>query len=566
MLCSLVGIIFYYAEEKEWRMGNSLSGPSGLPWRRTMRAFMAATMALGVLGVMPGSTALQSRQAEAAVKAHPMLLQMAQQRPDQTVSVIVQKWGADSSAEQNVQSMGGQVTKDLSIINAFAADVPAGSVSELAASDGVRWVSLDAPVEQAGKPAPGGTPTPTPTPTACTDCVDTKPLKNTHIVSTKVDQVWNTAPYLQGQGMTVAVVDSGISENHPDFKTQDGKGTRIVGQRKFSENLSMSDGYGHGTHVAGIIAGNARVSGDEGKYPGVAPKANLLNVKVSDDDGRSTSSDVIAGLQWVLDTKATYNTRVVNLSLNSSVYESYHTNPICAAVEILWFNGIVVVVSAGNNGSATLFPPANDPFVITVGAVDDRLSTSITDDVVTSYSAYGTTPEGHAKPDLVAPGYKIKAPLSYSSDLEKLYPSAVVTSTSTNTAQYFRMSGTSMSAPIVAGAAALLLQDEPNLTPDQVKYRLKATAVKSTKTWPGYNSAKAGAGYLDVKAAVLGTTTASANTNIQASQLLWSGSEPLNWSSVNWNSVNWNSVNWNSVNWNSVNWNSVNWNSTYWEP
>jgi serine protease AprX len=123
-----------------------------------------------------------------------------------------------------------------------------------------------------------------------------------------------------------------------------------------------------------------------------------------------------------------------------------------------------------------------------------------------------------------------------------------------------------MSAPIVAGAAALLLQDEPNLTPDQVKYRLKATAVKSTKTWPGYNSAKAGAGYLDVKAAVLGTTTASANTNIQASQLLWSGSEPLNWSSVNWNSVNWNSVNWNSVNWNSVNWNSVNWNSTYWEP
>lgn len=563
-----IAIIFYYVEEKESRMGNKTRRRlRNVAWGKLGRAFMCSAIALGVLGVMPGSKAWQPQEAPAAIKAHPMLLQLAQQRPDQTVSVIVQKWGKDSSVEQYVRAAGGKVTKDLSIINAFAADMAAGSVDDLAVTAGVRWVSPDAAVESAGKEtAPRTTPTPTPAPTTCTNCVDTKPLKNTHIVSTKVDQVWNTAPYLQGEGMTVAVVDSGISENHPDFKSQDGKVTRIIGQRKMNSTLSMSDGYGHGTHVAGIIAGNARVSGDEGKYPGVAPKANLLNVKVSDDDGKSTASDVIAGLQWVLDTKATYNTRVVNLSLNSSVYESYHTDPMCAAVEVLWFNGIVVVVSAGNNGSATLFPPANDPFVITVGAVDDRLSTSITDDVVTSYSAYGTTPEGHAKPDLVAPGYKIKAPLSYSSDLEKLYPSAVVTSTSTNTAQYFRMSGTSMAAPIVAGAAALLLQDEPSLTPDQVKYRLKATAVKSTKTWPGYTSAKAGAGYLDVKAAVLGTTTASANTGLQASQLLWSGSEPITWGSVNWNSVNWNSVNWNSVNWNSVNWNSVNWNSTYWGP
>ena len=109
---------------------------------------------------------------------------------------------------------------------------------------------------------------------------------------------------------------------------------------------------------------------------------------------------------------------------------------------------------------------------------------------------------------------------------------------------------------------ALLLQDEPNLTPDQVKYRLKATANKS---WSGYTAQKAGAGYLDIAAAVNGTTTLSANTNIAASQLLWTGTQPIVWGSVSWNSVSWNSVSWNSVSWNSVSWNSVSWNSVSWE-
>jgi serine protease AprX len=121
---------------------------------------------------------------------------------------------------------------------------------------------------------------------------------------------------------------------------------------------------------------------------------------------------------------------------------------------------------------------------------------------------------------------------------------------------------------MVSGAVAILLQDEPNLTPDQVKYRLMATA---NKDWIGYDPAFAGEGYLDIYSAIYGTTTENANTGLLASQLLLTGSDPMawnsvNWNSVNWNSVNWNSVNWNSVNWNSVNWNSVNWNSDYWEP
>jgi serine protease AprX len=127
------------------------------------------------------------------------------------------------------------------------------------------------------------------------------------------------------------------------------------------------------------------------------------------------------------------------------------------------------------------------------------------------------------------------------------------------------MSGTSMSAPMVSGSVALLLQQEPNLNPDQVKQRLMSTAAKGGP-WPSYSSQRAGAGHLDVAAAVTARDTGSANTGLQASQLLWSGQAPTNWQSVNWNSVNWNSVNWNSVNWNSVNWNSVNWNSDYWLP
>ena len=306
--------------------------------------------------------------------------------------------------------------------------------------------------------------------------------------------------------------------------------------------------------VAGIIGGNG--SRSNGAYIGVAPMVNLINVKVSDDQGTATAVNVVQGLQWINDHKANYNIKVVNLSLNSAVAASYKTDPIDAAVEILWFNKVVVVVSSGNLGKNALYPPANDPFVITVGATDDRGTGSITDDVVASYSGSGNTTDSISKPDLVAPGTNVVGLMANpNSVLALAHPANVVDGI------YFRMSGTSMAAPMVSAAAALLLQDEPNLTPDQVKYRLMATANKS---WSGYDATKAGAGYLDIYAAVKGTTTASSNTGIMASQLLWTGSQPINWDSVNWNSVNWNSVNWNSVNWNSVNWNSVNWNSDVW--
>ncbi len=503
----------------------------------------AALLILGLLG----PAAVPSAR---AANAQPALALLAAESPAQAVAVIVQKAATGADAEIRVARLGGRVTKDLRIINAFAAEMTAQAALELARSASVRWVSLDAPLTDAGGPK------------TCGECINTSSLLSTYVRAIGADRLWNAAPYLQGQGLGVAVVDSGINSHGDLAQNSNGRGAlRILTSAKFNSfSNNSSDNYGHGTHIAGIIGGNGAMS--RGAQIGVAPKVNLINVKVSDDQGRGTTSDAVSGLQWVLDNKATYNIRVVNLSLNSSVAESYHTSPLNAAVEVLWFNGIVVVVSAGNNGGGDqgiLYPPANDPFVITVGAADDRGTLSLADDSLASFSAFGQTQSGVAKPEIVAPGTNIISLLaSNGADLVRGHPDHRVDGFAGGKDYYFRMSGTSMAAAVVSGAVVLLLQDEPNLTPDQVKYRLMATG----RPFSGGN----GATYLDIFAAVNGTTTASANTGLAASQLLWSGTQPVTWNSVNWNSVNWNSVNWNSVNWNSVNWNSVNWNSTHWGP
>jgi serine protease AprX len=474
------------------------------------------------------------------VKAQPALIQLAASQPGQMVSVIVQKQVGAADLEDQVLEMGGEVTQDLSIINAFSAEMSASSAAALSQLSDVRWVSLDAKVVATG----------------CTGCVDTKNLANAYIRAIRADQVWNGKPLLQGNSIGVAVVDSGVNPNG-DLYTMMGVNRQVADVRFNGDyNQSTFDGYGHGTHVASIIGGDGSESG--GKYIGVAPMVNIVNVKVSNDDGSAMIKDVVAGLQWVLEHKDTYNIRVVNISLNSAVAESYQTSPLDAAVEILWFNKIVVVASAGNQGSGAIFPPANDPFIITVGATDDKGTSSISDDVMASFSAYGLTSDGFRKPDLVAPGTNIIARLvNMNMGLAAAHPDHKVGD------QYFSMSGTSMAAPMVSAGVAILLQDEPALTPDQVKNRLIKTANKS---WNGYSSNKAGAGYLDIYAAVNGTSILSSNTGLKASNLLTTGSLPITWNSVGWNSVGWNSVGWNSVGWNSVGWNSVGWNSDYWGP
>ena len=380
-------------------------------------------------------------------------------------------------------------------------------------------------------------------------------LSNAFPYAVRATEVWNQAPaYLQGQGVTIAIVDSGIGKS----KSLSRNFLDVNFSREYRDG---TDKYGHGTFVAMLAAGDGNGNGQ--RFMGTAPGANLLNVRVTNDQGQATEATVIEALQWILINKDVFKIRVINLSLNSSVAQSYHTSPLNAAVEILWFNGIVVVVSAGNNGTSTLYPPANDPFVITVGATDDLGTPGRNDDTMASFSAYGVDETGQVKPDIVAPGRNI---ITYVPSNDKMTMGTEHPENRRGKTEY-RMSGTSMAAPIVTGAIAILLQDEPGLNPDQVKARLKATASKS---WAGYDPVRSGAGYLDIYAAVHSASQDSANQGLLASQLLWTGTDAvtwttgLTWSSVNWNSVNWNSVNWNSVNWNSVNWNSVNWNSDFW--
>jgi subtilisin family serine protease len=188
-------------------------------------------------------------------------------------------------------------------------------------------------------------------------------LQNIYPTVVGADRVWNKPPYLDGQGVTVAVVDSGFTDN-VDFQVYGGGDSRVVASVDMVDTPpDPTDQYGHGMHVGGIIAGNGNFS--NGARTGIAPGANLINVKVADKYGMLYASDLVKSLQWVYDNRLTYNIKVVNLSLNSTVAESYQTSPIDAAVEILWNAGIVVVVSAGNSGPGIMFPPANDPFVIT---------------------------------------------------------------------------------------------------------------------------------------------------------------------------------------------------------
>ena len=387
-------------------------------------------------------------------------------------------------------------------------------------------------------------------------CIDLAKLNSIFVKAIRADQLWNIAPYPRGFAVTIAVVDSGITNNR-DLYNYDSV-SRVSQQINFVPGSYTPDDYfGHGSHIAGVAAALGDNSGRV--YMGVAPEARLLDVRVMNDRGHGNTSNVVQGLQWIFNNRTNFNIKVVNLSLNSRVPESYHKSALNAALEILWFNGITVVVSAGNGGKQRLYPPANDPFVITVGAADDKGRVSTTDDTLASFSAYGMTTDGFLKPDLVAPGTGIISVLaSDDSNLVTAYPGNVVVAP--NNARYFRMSGTSMAAAVVTGAVAVLLEDEPNLTPDQIKFRLRSTA----RPFTGPESCATGAGYLDLYAAVYGTTTQSANTGIAASQRLWSGSQPITWGSVSWNSVSWNSVSWNSVSWNSVSWNSLNWNSVSW--
>jgi serine protease AprX len=274
----------------------------------------------------------------------------------------------------------------------------------------------------------------------------------------------------------VAVIDTGIAGELPDFAGDDGASRVVASVVTDPEATTATDRYGHGTHVAGIIAGDGtRRAADDplaGQYVGIAPDAHLISIKAGDDEGRATILDVINGLQFAVDHRAELGIRVVNLSLESTTPESYRTDPLDAAVEAAWFHGIVVVAAAGNHGTAPEaadYAPGNDPFAITVGAVDDQGTDTLDDDAYASWSSAGRTQDGYSKPEIGAPGAHMVSTLAPGSAFTDLCPACIVDGA------YIRAGGTSMAAPVVAGVAALILQAHPDWTPDEVKSTILAT-------------------------------------------------------------------------------------------
>jgi serine protease AprX len=316
------------------------------------------------------------------------------------------------------------------------------------------------------------------------------------------------ASALKGAGVTIAMLDSGVAA-HPEIQTLVAAVDFVGTYDPTFDPGSSVDGDGHGTHVAGIMVGNGTHS--SGRFVGVAPEAGLVSVRVLDDQGRGRTSDMLAGLQWVLDHKDAYGIRVLNLSLGHAVFESAEFDPLVQAVDTLWDAGIVVVCAAGNNGRdghGTITSPCNSRKVITVGALNERKTLDRTDDTVTTYSSRGPTRlDLIAKPDLIAPGNRIVSTRAAGSYLDLLTPERRVAGNPGTSdcfgevLEHFEMSGTSMAAPFVAGTAALMVEQEPSLNPATVKARLMVSAKKFSLGDPFAT----GAGLLDIDAALHAT-------------------------------------------------------------
>ncbi|HET7476576.1 MAG TPA: S8 family peptidase [Dermatophilaceae bacterium] len=403
-------------------------------------------------------------------------------------AVVVRSTGGSQAAAAAVRQAGGAVTRSLGLVGGVAATVPAGALARLAAVPGVEVAPDERLRVQESTPASAGT-------SVYRDVVGASDL---------------AAGGNRGDGVTVALVDTGVAP----VADLAGRVVPVVDdvKRTTSPCLDLSgegdcvDRYGHGTFTAGIIAGDGTASA--GRYTGVAPGARLVSVKVAGRDGSCDVSTVLAAIQWVVSFKDRYGIRVLNLSLGTDSTQSYRSDPLDYAVERAWAAGIAVVVAASNRGpeQRTISKPGDDPFVITVGAVDDHGTVPRDDDRLPDFSSRGpTAADGLGKPDVAAPGAHLVSTSSPGSDIATNFPSSAP-------AGYQIGSGTSMATAVVSGVAALLVKADPTVTPDRLKYALMSTA----RPGPVNDPLAVGSGVVDARAA-LAAGPGLANRNVARS-------------------------------------------------
>jgi len=495
--------------------------------RKALAVIASLLILTGVAGPLPPSTADAATRAVAALagatksKLSPMVFDaFVKGDPNAPIRVVVTTANAATSLDESTAaSFGGRMLRRYENVNGYAVSISPNSLAELAALSSVTHVSMDQKVG----------------------------LTNDINYVTLGADIARKNLGLNGHDVVVAVLDSGIA-NHPDVGSRLLTEVEIVGQER-----GYADYFGHGTHLAGIIAGNANQSSD-GKsfrrFYGVAPDAKLVSVRVLGRDGTGYVSDVIAGIDWVIKYRTYYKIRVLNISLGQAIEQSYATDPLCIAVEKAWKAGIVVVVSAGNMGElgyGTIGSPGNDPYVITVGASNNYLSPSRGDDILTTYTSRGPTAIDHfVKPDLVAPGNRTVSLRALGSTLDSSYPGLRVKYSAFNIdpnkanldSPYLELSGSSMATAVVSGMAAILIQAEPLITPDTVKARFMKSAEKRME----YDIFSEGAGFANLYAALQERGVAKAPSMspraymtstgivIQSTDLLCG--DPLSWSST----------------------------------
>ncbi len=435
-----------------------------------------------------------------------MSRELAAADPFSNARVIVQ-WNNDPATEHHkVLNRGGILHQVHRSINAGTYTLPVYELQDLANDPDVKYIAPDRPL---------------------------RAKLDYTAAAINAAAVWSAG--YDGTGIGVAVIDSGMSP-HPNLAGS----PKLIAYSYDFVGGNGQDRYGHGEHVAGIIAANGRGCSDCTRiFKGIAPGVTLINLRVLDAEGNGRDSDVISAIEMAISLKSKYNIRVINLSLGRPVYESYTQDPLCQAVEAAWKAGIAVVVAAGNDGRdnsfgeqgyGTINAPGNDPYVITVGSMKTESTYDRTDDLIASYSSKGPTQIDHiVKPDVVAPGNQVVSLKVHNSTLAtetgeglsiSYYQRAhgkVQTENSAHPAptsnQFLMLSGTSMAAAAVSGAVADLFQANPSLTPDQVKILLMQTAYKtfpqsSTVTdatgsyTDYYDIFTVGSGYIDLAAAL----------------------------------------------------------------
>jgi serine protease AprX len=465
---------------------------------RFLRVFTAAVV-LTVVGASP-STRVDA-QTGWLDKLDPLVKDRTLTAGRSQIVLRATNASALSSILATLPLAGGHLVRSLPIIDAAAIDVPNTLLPVLAANSAAQRLSLDRLVVGANERT-GAT-----------------------IGTTAVRQELG----YDGTGVGVAVIDSGVAPLHDDLANPVGGGQRVS---RFVDLVgghpTSYDDYGHGTHVAGIIAGNGFDSG--GARSGMAPRARLIVLKVLDSAGRGRISDVIAALDYVVSHKTELNIRLVNLSVATGVYESYDSDPLTLAAKRAVTAGIVVVAAAGNNGRtrqggtqyAGVTAPGNAPWVLTVGGSSHMGTVNRADDTIAAFSSRGPSAIDYgAKPDLVAPGVGIESLSSPGSSMYLADAPYLLTGTvPTSYLPYLSLSGTSMSAPVVSGTVALMLQANPSLTPNAIKAILQYTA----QTYKGYDALTQGAGFLNGKGAVkLAAYLAAPLTTAYPDSSGWSG-------------------------------------------